>query len=109
MTNHAEDNFLVRWNKCLTKLINDMVKSLEAVVKWLKKSGLKVNESKAEVCLFHRSTQLNINTQINGTIIQSIASMNVLGVRFDNKLNWNDHIARATRKSKLSITLHQTY
>ena len=48
MTNYADDNFLVYWNKDLTKFIND-IKSFEAITKWLKKSGLKVNESKMEV------------------------------------------------------------
>ena len=44
MSNYADDNFIIRINKDLNSLINDMEKSLEAITKWLKKSGLKVNE-----------------------------------------------------------------
>ena len=43
MSNYADDNFIIRINKFLPELINDMEKSLEAIPKWLKKSGLKVN------------------------------------------------------------------
>ena len=59
MTTYVDDNFIIRWNKNLTQLINDMQKSLEAITKWLKKSGLKENEIKTEICLFHPSTQNN--------------------------------------------------
>jgi hypothetical protein len=34
------------------KLIEDIEKSL---TKWLKKSGLKVNETKTELCLFYKN------------------------------------------------------
>ena len=45
MTNYAEDNLIIHWNHCLQKLINYMKKDLEAVTKWLKDSGLKVNRT----------------------------------------------------------------
>ena len=54
LTNFADDNFIVRWNRQIEVLIDDMQKSLEMITKWLKNSGLKVNESKTEICLFHR-------------------------------------------------------
>ena len=65
MTNYADDNLIVRWNKCLVELITDMEKSLEAITKWLKKSGLKVNESKTEICLFHRLQQNSVALIVN--------------------------------------------
>ena len=54
MTIYADANFIIKSNKILSKLIVDMEKSLESITKWLKKSGLKVNEDKTEICLFHR-------------------------------------------------------
>ena len=46
MTNYADDNFIIKSSKTLVSLIDDMEKSLESITKWLKKSGLKVNEDK---------------------------------------------------------------
>ena len=37
---------IVRWNKDLQQLVLDMEKSLEAITKWLRQPGLKVNDSK---------------------------------------------------------------
>ena len=51
------DISVIRWNKSLALLIVDMEKSLEAITKWLRKSGLKVIDEKTELCLFHRKNQ----------------------------------------------------
>ena len=39
LTNYADDNFIIRWEKILSKLIISMEKSLEAITKWLKNLG----------------------------------------------------------------------
>ena len=80
-----------------------MEKSLEAITKWLKKSGLKVNESKTEVCLFHRSSQTNVILEISNIKIKSLNNMNVLGIIFDKKLNWNDHVAKTISKANSAL------
>ena len=85
MTNYADDNFIIRSNKVLTELMEDMRKSLEAITKWLKQSGLKVNETKTELCLFHKNADIRIEIVLNGTILKSQTNMNVLCVIFDSK------------------------
>ena len=40
----ADDTFIPRMGDCLSALIFDMEKSLEAITKWMKQSGLKINE-----------------------------------------------------------------
>ena len=49
MTLFADDNYVVRWNKCLAALIVDMRQSIELITKWLRQSGLKVNDVKTEI------------------------------------------------------------
>ena len=41
------------------------------IIKWLKDSGLKVNESKTEICLFHRLDQNPITIKVSGSEIKS--------------------------------------
>ena len=74
-----------------------MRKSLEAITKWLKQSGLKVNATKTELCLFHKNAAVRIEIMLNGNILKSNTNMNVWGVIFDSKLQWNDHIARTVK------------
>ena len=80
-----------------------MRKSLEAITKWLKQSGQKVNETKTELCLFHKNKDIQIEIVLNGTILKSQTNMNVLGVIFDSKLQWNDHIAHTIKKSNSAL------
>ena len=66
---------------------------------WLIDSGMKVNEAKTDVCLFHRGDTTPISLNINGNIIKSNNKINVLGVIFDSKMQWSDHIAHAIKRA----------
>jgi hypothetical protein len=103
LTNFADDNFVIRWNKCMTALISNMEKDLEIMTKWLKDSGLKVNESKTELCLFHRKDCPKITIRLNLKTVSSNASMNVLGITFDSKLQWSQQVANVVKKSAKAL------
>ena len=99
MTNYANDNFVIKSNKKKATLVKDMKKSLEAITTWLKKSGLKVNDDKDKLCLFHCHYQGNVSVSVNGVTIQCKNNLNILRVIFDCKLNWNYQIANTTNKN----------
>ena len=80
VVNFADDNFCVEWNKDLSVLIINWEKRLKMITKWLRDSGLVVNESKTEVCLFHTNDQPLIEITLLGMRIKSMKSINVLGV-----------------------------
>ena len=100
LTLFADDNYIIASNDDLTALINDMKFTLEMITKWLRDSGLKVNDEKTEACLFHIRGQAQIEFEINGIIVKTKPSMNVLGVQFDSKLQWHEHIQNVRRKLK---------
>ncbi len=72
---------------------------------WLTNSGLKVNNVKTELCLFYKSDTLPFTCNIItcGTEITSSKTINVLGLMFDSKLNWTNHIYNAVSKSSKSL------
>ena len=70
---------------------------------WLRQSGLKVNDSKTEVCLFHRKDHPQIQITITNTTIPSKDRINVLGIIFDSKLQWQYQIQNTINKSKKSL------
>ena len=49
-------------------------------------SGLKVNDSKTEICLFSRSDAASIYININGETVKTSKEIIVLGIVFDSKL-----------------------
>ncbi len=55
LTAFADDKQIMDSNKNLEVLIMNMERKLEMITKWLKDSGLVVNEKKTEICLFHRA------------------------------------------------------
>ena len=87
----------------LPELLNDMKRALEKIIEWLTNSGLKVNDAKTEMCLFYRKDTRAVNITINGTEITSKKSMNVLGVHFDAKLNWQTFVQIAITKSQRAL------
>ena len=103
LTLFADDNFILTWNKCVNQLIVDMERCIEMITKWLRQSGLKVNETKTEACLFHRKDHPPVVIHINANIITTKPSMNVLGVLFDSKLQWQPQVSNTISKSKRAL------
>ena len=103
LTNFADDNFALVWSNTVDELVIQMQSKLEMIVEWLRKSGLKVNEIKTELCLFHRLDQPIVTINLNGQQITSKKTMNVLGVCFDSKLQWQEQVALTIKKAKSSL------
>ena len=77
---------------------------LAKLVKWLRGSGLKVNEIKTELCLFYKLDFAPVTINIRGSAITSKNTMGVLGVLFDSKLQWVQHIALAIKKANIALS-----
>jgi hypothetical protein len=69
------------------------------IVKWPQDSGLKVNESKAKLSLFHYNDNQVISISIQNQVILSEKSINFLGVTFDFKVTWSRQAANAICKA----------
>ena len=73
LTNFADDNFIIRWSNSRTELGSDLERSLEAISVWLRGSGFAVNESKTELCQFHRLDQPSLTINLFNSKINSKA------------------------------------
>ena len=80
-----------------------MENKIDLIIKWLKDSGLKVNETKTELCLFYLKDTLVIEITINNETVKSIMEINVLGVIFDSKLNWSSHVLKQINKANQAL------
>jgi hypothetical protein len=103
LTNFADDNFIIRWNNGIPGLEVDLQASLKAITKWLRGSGLTVNESKTELCLFHQLDQPRITINLFGSEIKSLSSINILGVLFDSKMQWSAHVSKTILKANRAL------
>ena len=103
LTYYADDGLGLVWNKDRQELVNLMERKLDRIDTWLKKSGMKVNEGKTCLCLFHKNDTPPIEIKLNGVTIRSKTSINVLGVIFDQKLQWSEHISQCINKSSKAL------
>ena len=109
ITLFADDNFPLSSNTNLNTLITEFQDKLTIISKWLKDSGLKINETKTELCLFHRNDHEPITITVNNILLTSKHSINVLGVQFDSKLSWSNQVNTSINKAKKSLPCHQSY
>jgi hypothetical protein len=70
-TNFADDNFIIRWSSYMGSLTVDLKGSLEDITMWLRGSGLVVNESKTELCVFHGLDRPTIAINLFNSVISS--------------------------------------
>ena len=97
LTAFADDKQIMESNRSLEALITNMEQKLEMITKWLKDSGLVVNEDKTKICLFYKQDHHMIEVQINGQRIKSKKTINVLGVTFDSKMQWSDQVSQLSQ------------
>jgi hypothetical protein len=95
----AYNSYNIKLNKSKNELIADMEKSLEAITKGLKQSGLKVNDYKTYLCLFYKNDTTPIMIKIGDKEITSKSEINVLGAQFDAKLQQSNHISKVVNKA----------
>ena len=62
---YVDDNFGLEWNRSKAVLAHNTKAKLARVINWLTKSGLKVNGTKTELCLFYKRDTAPIQLVIN--------------------------------------------
>jgi hypothetical protein len=103
ISNFADDNFALTWSKFKQTSITQMEAKLSIVTKWLSGSGLKVNKQKTELCHFYRKDTPPVEITLNNAKITSTFEMNVLGVLFDSKLTWANHVSKQINKANKAL------
>lgn len=95
--------FIPREGSILTTLVHDMEDSLDSISKWYSQSGLVVNQSKTEICLFYKTDIESVEVTVGTERIKTLKEMNVLGVTFDSKMQWNSHVCKCLKKANKSL------
>ena len=100
---YADDNYTIETGKKLDETIGKVKLKSEILIQWLKKSGMKVNASKTELCIFHRNDIQSSVIILDNEQIFSKSTIKVLGLTFDSKLNWFSHVTSTLIKCKRTL------
>ena len=99
----ADDTFILRMGTNISFAVEEMEVYLAAIIKWMKQSGLKINENKTEVCTFFKHDLVQPIVRVGTDLITAKESINVLGVTFDTTLSWTKHVRTAVMKSNRAL------
>ena len=58
---------------------------------------------KTDLCLFHKKDVRQVTINLGSSLILSKKVINVLGVMFDSKLQWSEHISKTILKANRAI------
>ena len=85
------------------------MRELEAIECWLRLNSLFINVTKTEVMLFGTSQRLakvdQFSVSVNGSAIKRFTEFKYLGVIFDERLSWKEHVKEIASKAGRRVGL----
>ena len=97
---YADDFSIVTRGKFLNTVFDRMSEALSIVTAFTEANGLSVNPTKTGLMLFTRKRKLSPPPIcFQGQVLPLSNSWKILGVEFDNKLNWGRHMELRIKKA----------
>ena len=88
---YADGNTPYCIGKTPEEVISQLEKSSKSIFEWFENNGMQANPDKCDLLL---SNNENFETNINENRISNTRFEKLLGVTFDNQLNFNHNISR---------------
>jgi len=78
---------------------------LDRISTWRDTWGFKISPDKTVAVVFSHRTNTHIELTINNQLVKIDNKAKFLGIVFDSKLNWNEHIKYLEEKCKKRLNL----
>ena len=105
--NYADDNTIVPSSKKMSDLIDVLEGEANTSLEWLKNNDMIANPEKFHALLIRKdqSDISGVNISIQGKSIKSEDSVKLLGIKLDNKLNFDSHISDLCHKAATQLNV----
>lgn len=100
---YADDSYHLAISKNKADAVRALQQRIIESEKWLSGSGLKVNLEKTELTIFHRSDTSTSEIKVKGIAVKSSPALKVLGILFDNRLQWDKQIDKVIKETRRSL------
>ena len=107
MMNFADDNSLYNTNLSISKVIENLENQTISLIEWYNSNYLKPNPDKWNLVLSEGDPTLSL--QVNDKNIFNSLYKKILGVYFDNKLNWTKVIFKFLQRKVATVLLHRLH
>ena len=91
ITNYTDDNTPYATEYTIEILIQMLEKETNILLSWFKYNEMKSNTDKCHLIIVN---SLGNNIKIGDNVVTGEASVKLLGVTIDNKLNFNGHVTK---------------
>jgi Reverse transcriptase (RNA-dependent DNA polymerase) len=99
---YADDSYAYSIGNEVSEVENNLKEKVTRLLDWYDSMSMIVNIKKTEYTVFNKKEHLQSIVLIRDEQIASKDSMRVLGIEFDDQLNWNKHIEFVINASKTS-------
>ncbi len=100
---YADDSYHIAFSKSKQDAVKTLQDRIIESERWLASSGLKVNLEKTELTIFHRHDTSSANIKVKDIVVNSSSTLKVLGIVFDNRLQWDKQVEKVTRETRRSL------
>ena len=97
---YADDNTPYCIGKTPEEVISQLEKSSKSIFEWFENNGMKANPGKCHLLL---SKNENFEANVNENRISNTRFEKLLGVTFDNQLNFNHHISKICKTAGIKL------
>ena len=102
----ADDSCLFKSGRRLDAITKSLQTDLNNLAEWCEKNGFKISMEKTVAVLFtHRKDNIHSTLKIKDTFIKVEDKARFLGLIFDSKLTWNDHVDYIIDKCKKRLNV----
>ena len=101
IANYADDNTPYASDINVTSLLETLEKETSTLLEWFKFNEMKPNEDKCHLFVVNPAEELSVKLG-NETIINS-TSVDLLGIKIDDKLNFNEHVTKLCKKGNQKL------
>ena len=103
----AGDGALWKRGRNIEHINKKMQEGINQVEKWGTKWGFKFSVEKTKAMFFTRKKIRECNLKIYGNNLERVDHFCFLGLHFDSRLTWREHISYVVNKSKKIYKCHE--
>ena len=102
----ADDFNLIKSGRNMTQLGMHAQEGINKLCEWAERNSLQFNADKTKALVFTKKVKFyKPPLYINGKEIEYVNTFKYLGVTFDSKLNWKEHIKTQVKRAKASLLM----
>ena len=103
--NYADDSTITSYSNSKNNLIKSLEYETSKALAWLDNNKMIVNPDKFQciICTKDKADNTGLECKIGNKTIKTEASVKLLGIKIDNKLNFEDHVRAVCRKASAQL------